>query len=131
LEKARKKIVSNSWQNIKVYEDNAINIDKMWLERNTSEDKIDAVLCDLGLSGFPDWQIVIDNMIELLEPKGIIVIMDWFIPRPTLRGKFIKWIGGGEVNRPIYHYLENKVADFSVKTSFNRGGVFVATGIKK
>lgn len=56
--------------------------------------------------------------------------MDWYIPKPTLRGAFIKWIGKGEVNRPIYQYLETRVVGFEVNTSFNRGGVFVATGIK-
>jgi len=92
--------------------------------------KIDAILCDLGLSGFPDWERVIDNMLDLLKPDGRLVIMDWYIPKSTLRGAFIKWIGKGEVNRPIYQYLKSKVANFEVNTSFNRGGVFVATGIK-
>lgn len=59
------------------------------------------------------------------------VIMDWYLPKPSLWGAFIKWIGKGEVNRPIYQYLKTKVAEYSVNTSFNRGGVFVATGIKK
>ena len=45
-------------------------------------------------------------------------------------GEIVKWIGKGEVNRPIYQYLETKVAEFEVKISFNSGGVFVATGIK-
>jgi len=56
--------------------------------------------------------------------------MDWYLPEPSLRGKLIKWIGKGEVNRPIYQYLKSKVANFQVNTAFNRGGVFVATGIK-
>lgn len=132
LEKAKKKKTANDWQNIQIYKGNATNITKVWLKKNTLvQTKIDAILCDLGLSGFPEWETIIDNMLELLKPDGLLVIMDWYIPEPTLRGKFIKWIGGGEVNRPIYQYLETKVADFSVDTSFNRGGVFVATGIKK
>jgi len=35
------------------------------------------------------------------------------------------------VNRPIWQYLENKVAEFKVDSSFNRGGVFVASGTKR
>ena len=93
--------------------------------------KIDAIPCDLGLSGFPDWEQVIDDMLNLLEPNGRLVIMDWYIPKPTLRGAFIKWIGKGEVNRPLYQYLKSKVANFEVNTSFKRCGVFVATGKKK
>jgi len=131
LEKAKEKKEGNDWQNIQIYQGDATQINTNWIEKNgTTPVKVDAILCDLGLSGFPNWKIVVDNMLELIKPNGILVIMDWYIPTPTLRGKFIKWIGGGEVNRPIYQYLETKVADFSVDTSFNRGGVFVATGIK-
>lgn len=132
LAKAKKKKEANDWKNIQIYRGNATNINIDWLQKNTSvQTKVDAILCDLGLSGFPKWEMVIDNMLELLKPNGLLVIMDWYVPKPTLRGKFIKWIGGGEVNRPIYQYLETKVANFSVDTSFNRGGVFVATGTKK
>ena len=57
--------------------------------------------------------------------------MDWYINKPSFRGAFIKWIGKGEVNRPLYQYLENKVTDFKLDNSFKSGQMFVASGIKK
>ena len=132
LEKAKQKVTDNHWNNIKIIKGDATQINKRWAANHfDSSVKIDAILCDLGLSGFPDWEQVIDDMLDLLEPNGRLVIMDWYIPKPTLRGAFIKWIGKGEVNRPLYQYLKSKVVNFEVNTSFNRGGVFVATGIKK
>ncbi len=132
LEKAKDKKAAKEWQNIQIYREDATQVDTNWMINNFPlSTKVDAILCDLGLSGFPQWEMVIDNMLELLKPDGVLVIMDWYLPIPSLRGEFIKWIGGGEVNRPIYQYLANKVSDFSVNTSFNRGGVFVAAGIKK
>ena len=131
LEKAKQKVTDNHWNNIKIIKEDATQINKEWVATHiNSSIKIDAILCDLGLSGFPDWERVIDNMLDLLKPDGRLVIMDWYIPKSTLRGAFIKWIGKGEVNRPIYQYLKSKVTNFEVNTSFNRGGVFVATGIK-
>lgn len=131
LEKAKIKKANNDWNNIKIIKKDATQINKEWVANHfDGAVKINAILCDLGLSGFPDWELVIDNMLDLLKPNGRLVIMDWYIPKPTLRGTFIKWIGKGEVNRPIYQYLKSKVVNFEVKTSFNRGGVFVATGIK-
>jgi len=131
LEKAKIKVENNSWQNIEIHQADATNINSAWVAKNVAlSAPVDAVLCDLGLSGFPQWQTIIDNMLELLKPNGVLVIMDWYIPNPTLRGTFIKWIGKGEVDRPIYQYLEKQVTSFKVNTSFNRGGVFVATGIK-
>ncbi|MEZ4885225.1 MAG: methyltransferase domain-containing protein [Chitinophagales bacterium] len=131
LEKAKAKKSDNHWNNIKIFKEDATQINKEWIATHFNNSlKIDAILCDLGLSGFPNWKLVIDNMLDLLKPNGRLVIMDWYISKPTLRGTFIKWIGKGEVNRPIYQYLESKGVNFEVNTSFNRGGVFVATGIK-
>ncbi|MEZ5007388.1 MAG: methyltransferase domain-containing protein [Chitinophagales bacterium] len=132
ISQAKKKMAENNWTNVKILKGNATNITKDWIAENVSPSvEIDAVLCDLGLSGFPQWESVIDNMISILKPNGKIVIMDWYIPKFTFRGLFIKWIGKGEVDRPIYQYLETKTASFSVNNTFNRGGVFVASGIKK
>ncbi len=132
LGKAKKKQNENNWNNIKIIKEDATQINPVWIKENFDDSlKIDAILCDLGLSGFPDWKKIIDNMLSILSPKGRLVIMDWYIPKPTLRGRFVRWIGKGEVDRPIYQYLENQVVNFTVNTSFNRGGVFVATGIKK
>lgn len=131
LDKAKNKKANNHWENIKIIKEDATQMHTEWVVNHFDNSlKIDAILCDLGLSGFPNWQLVIDNMLELLETNGRLVIMDWYIPSLTLRGKLIKWIGKGEVNRPIYQYLKSKVTNFEVNTSFNRGGVFVATGIK-
>ena len=131
MNKARKKISENKWNNIGLFIEDASAIDQEWLDQNINHgQRFDSVLCDLGLSGFPNWNSIIDNLISVLKPNGRIVIMDWYIPEPSLRGKFIKWIGKGEVNRPIYQYLRTRVENFDVDTTFNSGGIFVATGVK-
>ncbi|WP_235297060.1 class I SAM-dependent methyltransferase [Portibacter marinus] len=131
LNKAEIKIKRHEWSNIKVFRADARNICDKWLKSNIDNKiQVDALICDLGLSGFPEWQSIVDNMLELLSPNGTMVIMDWYLPKPSLRGAFIKWIGKGEVDRPIYQYLEKRVNQFRVNTTFNRGGVFVATAVK-
>lgn len=131
LEKAKEKVNKNNWKNIHIVKEDAKKINVTWLTKQyDNTQNIDAILCDLGLSGFPDWTEVIDNLYEILAPRGRLVIMDWYLPKPTLRGKLIKWIGKGEVDRPIFQYLQSKSNDFNVETSFNSGGVFVATVIK-
>ena len=91
---------------------------------------IDVTYCSIGLSVLPEWRNIVDNMISILKPNGRIVILDWYFEKPGLRGRFIKWIGKGEVNRPIWQYSKTKVSDFKVDHSFNLGGVFVASGKK-
>lgn len=131
LEKAQMKVKQNGWENIHLIQADATELSPDWIREKTGEElKFDAILCDLGLSGFPEWKTVIDHLLELLKPHGKIVIMDWYIPKPSLRGFFIKWIGKGEVNRPIFQYLEEKVENFKLNDSFKGGQMFVASGIK-
>ena len=132
LSKANAYIEKNHWKNIKTFAADASEVNTDWVNTNLAKNlKFDSILCDLGLSGFPDWQSIIDNLISLLRPNGSLVVMDWYIKKPTLRGEFIKWIGKGEVNRPIYQYIEGKLSDFKLNNSFKSGDMFVASGIKK
>ncbi len=132
LKKAKEKRDLHNWSNIKILKGDATQINSDYLLDNFENSlEIDAIFCDLGLSGFPEWENIIDNMLNILKPGGRLIIMDWYIPQPTIRGNFIKWIGKGEVDRPIYQYLKNQVLNFTLNDTFNRGDVFVATGIKK
>lgn len=130
LEKAELKTKKHHWSNIELFNCDVLAINETLAEDNR-ELAFSAILCDLGLSGFPNWEDIIDNLITMLKPEGRIVIMDWYIPHSSLRGQFIKWVGKGEVNRPIGQYLESRVDAFNIDSSFNRGGVFVASGTKK
>ena len=131
LSKARLKVGKNHWSNVELLEGNVSDIDGQYVHKYTSGEGFDAVLCDLGLSGFPEWENAIDRLVSILSSGGKITIMDWYIDKPSLRGDFVKWIGKGEVDRPIWQYLDNKVNNFVVDSSFCRGGVFVASGEKR
>ena len=131
LSRATAVVKKNEWNNIHLFKADATQINSDWIKQQVQQPlHIDSIFCDLGLSGFPNWESVIDNLYELLMPQGKLVIMDWYIQKPTLRGKLIKWIGKGEVDRPLYQYLNSKSSNFRVNTSFNRGDVFVAVSIK-
>ncbi len=134
LSKAQEKIKQNKWSNVTLLKKDALSVNKPLVTpilKSNNKEKVDAILVDLGLSGFPSWEKCIDSYIDLLTPRGRIVIMDWYIEKNTLQGAIVKWIGKGEVNRPIYQYLKSRVDNFKVDTSFSRGGVFVASGAKK
>ena len=133
LDQAKRKAKKNEWRNVDLILENATKIDQKGFEEYSEQKgkiKVDAVFCDLGLSGLPEWQNIIDNMVSILSPNGRIVILDWYLEKSSLRAKFVKWIGKGEVNRPLWQYLKTKVSDFKVDDSFNFGGVFVASGTK-
>jgi len=133
LDRAQEKIGKNKWENICLIRHDVESLNfKVLVENTTLQDfqGFDSILCDLGLSCFPNWKEAIDNLVTLLACNGRIVIMDWYVEKPSLRRSFVNWIGKGEVSRPIWQYLETKVDDFQVKSSYNRGGVFIASGTK-
>lgn len=132
LAQAKNKIRKHDWNNLQILCDDATKINRAWVNSNLEENlEFDSILCDLGLSGFPEWEQVIDNLISLLKPDGKLVVMDWYIEKPSLRGNFIKWIGKGEVNRPIYQYMEKRLSKFELNNSFKNGEMFVAIGTKR
>ena len=134
LNQAKGKVDKCGWTNIDLQLENATKIDRKWLKeysKNKVQVRVDTIFCDLGLSGLPEWRNIIDNMIAILKPNGRIVILDWYLEEPSLRSEFVKWIGKGEVDRPIWQYLKTKISDFKVDDSFNFGGVFIASGTKR
>jgi ubiquinone/menaquinone biosynthesis C-methylase UbiE len=133
LSKAFEKVREQKYTNVTLQNSDVSALNQAWLEQykvDNSDEPVDAIICDLGLSGFDDWRGVVDDLLDVLKPEGKLAVMDWELPEPSLRGAFIKWIGGGEVDRPIPAYLETKLDDFELDHSFNRGGVFVASGMK-
>jgi ubiquinone/menaquinone biosynthesis C-methylase UbiE len=127
LSKAKDKTEHNQWRNVQLVKCDVAKI-RNALRKDKPELLFDAVLCDLGLSGFDNWEEIIDMLLSLLKPGARISVMDWYLPDSWIRGPIIKWIGKGEVDRPIWQYLSTKVDNFVVDATFNRGGVFVASG---
>ena len=127
LLKAKDKIEHKQWRNVQLVKCDVAKLRDV-LRKDNPKLLFDAILCDLGLSGFDNWEEIIDMLLYLLKPNARISVMDWYLPDSLIRGPIIKWIGKGEVDRPIWQYLSTKVDNFVVDATFNRGGVFVASG---
>jgi ubiquinone/menaquinone biosynthesis C-methylase UbiE len=131
LARAEKKRKSRKWTNI-LFENRSVHdIDREWISTvapSVNGTGVDAALCDLGLTTFPGWKRAIDTLLSVVRTGGRIAIMDWYIPERTPRARFINWIGEGDVNRPIWPYLKERVADFYLNDTFKGGDVFVASG---
>ena len=130
LKKSKNKIKKYGWNNIILYEQNVLSINSLWLKENCNNDKFDSVLIDLGLSWFPEWQKIIDNMLEILKPWWRIVIMDWYIEKRSLRSSIIEYFWKWKTNRNIWQYLSKKVTNYKYNESFKNWDMFVASGEK-
>ena len=130
LARADAKVRAHGWDNVDLVQEDVTVLDAEWAASLGVTEGYDAVLCDLGLSGFPSWQRVTDQLVSTLKPGGRLVVMDWFIPHTSLRGALIRWIGKGEVDRDLPGYLRGLLDAVEVDQSFKGGDMFVAAGVR-
>ena len=129
-------IEKNKWKDITLFHADARKLTTPFIKEQINKDlSFDRLICVLGLSVIPDWELVLENMLDLLKEEGRIVIVDVFAERRNFNTWLIEKIAGADVDRKIWQTLENKTADFyyeylQVKESKVGGKLFVATGIK-
>lgn len=132
LKQADKKVRKNNWTNIHLQQEGATQINLDWVNNQIESGfRFDAILCDFGLSNFPEWEKVLGNLVELLQPKGKLVVLDWYVEKPGQLGKLIKRLKIGQVNLPIAESMKTKLSDFNINSTFANGRIFVASGTRK
>ena len=137
LRKAQRTIDKHQINNITLFQSDARALsDSLIREKINIDLKFDRVFCVLGFSVIPDWEKVMDNLIQLLIPKGRLVIVDVFAEKRTFNSKLIEIIANADTGRRIWQNLQTKTEDFyleymPVKENKVGGKLFVATGIKK
>lgn len=137
LKKAKNLIEINNWENTHLFQSDARDISLFSIEKHTNNQlKFDRVLCVLGLSVIPDWELVLDNLLGLLNDNGRIVIVDVYAENRDFNTWLVEKIAKADLNRKIWQTLETKTNNFHyeylpIKESKVGGKLFVATGTYK
>ena len=137
LKKGQDSIEKNSWTNTFLFQADARELTLSSIEKYTNKKlSFDRVICVLGLSVIPEWEMVLDNLIGLLNENGKIVIVDVFAEKRNLNTWLVEKIAKADLNRKIWQTLETKTDNFyqeylPVKESKVGGKLFVAVGTKR
>lgn len=137
LKKGLATINKNGWNNITLFQADARELTPGLVKEQTKRDlSFDRVLCVLGLSVIPDWNQVLDRMLDLLKENGRIVIVDVFAEKRNFNTWLVEKFARADLNRKIWQTLEKKTLNFHqeylpVKESKVGGKLFVATGLIK
>lgn len=137
LNRGRIAMEKNNWNDITLFQADARKLTSSFIKEQINKDlSFDRLICVLGLSVIPDWELVLNNMMDLLKEDGRIVIVDVFAGKRNIHTWLIEKIAGADTDRKIWQTLENKTTDFyyeylPVKESKVGGKLFVATGINK
>jgi len=114
LDRAREKVDRQSWGNVHLLQRDARKLlrnDFKALVGNSI--LIDRIICTLGLSVFPDWQVVFERSFDLLESGGRYCVMDLFNDRVTLRTRIISILANSDNSRRVWEPLEKRCEDYS------------------
>ncbi len=137
LKKGQATINKNNWNNITLFQADARELTPSFVRKKIDKNlSFDRIICVLGLSVIPDWEQVLDKMIDLLEENGKIVIVDVFAEKRNFNTWLVEKFAQADLNRKIWQTLEKRTNNFHyeylpVKKSKVGGKLFVATGIKK
>jgi len=114
LDRAHEKVDRQSWGNVHL-----LQRDARKLVRNDfkalvgSSILIDRIICTLGLSVFPDWQVVFERSFDLLESGGRYCVMDLFNDKVTLRTQIVSILANSDNSRRVWEPLEKRCEDYS------------------
>ena len=137
LRKGMAHIKENKWKNITLFKADARELTPLFVKEQVNKDLIfDSVICVLGLSVMPDWQLVLQNMLNLLKENGKIVIVDVFAEKRNINTWLVEKIARADLNRKIWQTLKEKTNNFEceylpMKERKVGGKLFVAIGSKK
>lgn len=113
LARARAKVTKAGWGNVTLVEADARALSPDVVGTPT----VDAVICMLGLSVIPDWEVAFERMYDLLRPGGRFVIMDLYLdgkPTSGVANTYYEVIARAHSRRRFWEPLERHVTDLEV-----------------
>ncbi len=137
LKKGQELVDKNSWTNVSLFQTDARELNSQSIEKITTKKlHFDRIICVLGLSVIPEWELVLDNLLDLLKEDGKIVIVDVFAENRNFNTLLVEKIAKADLNRKIWQTLETKTDNFHleylpVKENKVGGKLFVAVGTKR
>ncbi len=137
LSKGKTLIKKNDWNDIALFQADARELTPDFIKTKINKDlRFDRIICVLGLSVIPDWENVLNKMLDILKENGRIVIVDVFAEKRNYNTWLVEKFARADLNRKIWQTLEIKTDEFSheylpVKENKVGGKLFVASGLKK
>ena len=123
------------WTNVVHLEIDAGLLSKSEFERNTDLTGVDGIFCGLGLTAIDNWELVFNDLFDLLNPGGRFVIYDVHAEKKTPHRFAVELVARADLSRECWKPLECVTDDFnreilSDDISKFGGNLYVAHGTK-
>lgn len=134
LMRAQQTIDKHGWKNVFLLQQDATKLNIKELNIHSGSDiRIDRILCTLGLSVFPDWQLVFEKSFSLLEPNGKFGIMDLYNNNRTFQTRIVNFLADSDISRKVWEPLQKISANYieeRLPLMHGKEVVIIATGNK-
>ncbi len=136
LRQARRRATRHGWDHVTFRRARAGEVDAALLGEALGQPQVDAVLCALGLTVFPDWEATFAALFALLCPGGRFVLFDVYAAERTREARSVELVARADLSRAVWKPLAACCTDFErtvlpadVKTF--GGALYVAAGTKR
>ena len=134
LMRAQQTIDKHGWKNVFLLQQDATKLNIKELNIHSGSDiRIDRILCTLGLSVFPDWQLVFEKSFSLLEPNGKFGIMDLYNNNRTFQTRIVNFLADSDISRKVWEPLQKISTNYieeRLPLIHGKEVVIIATGNK-
>jgi ubiquinone/menaquinone biosynthesis C-methylase UbiE len=124
------KIAKAGWDNINLIQADARDLTPELI----GSPAVDGVICMLGLSVIPEWEVAFDRMYDLVKPGGRVVVMDLYLEgkvTSSLANGYYRVIAQAHSRRRFWEPLERRVDDFeSIEHQWFGGVAKIVAGTK-
>ena len=113
LARAQKVVNQNGWKNVRLFQQDVRRLDAVDFEALMGASvPVDKILCTLGMSVFPEWQVVFDKTFSLLKSGGKYGLMDLFNSDATLSTRLVNLLASSEISRQVWEPLHARCVDY-------------------
>jgi ubiquinone/menaquinone biosynthesis C-methylase UbiE len=135
LTRAQEVVDQGGWKNVRLFQLDVRGLDTAGFEALMGADvPVDAILCTLGMSVFPDWRVVFDKTFTLLESGGKYGLMDLFNSDSTFSTRLVNLLASSDISRPVWEPLQARCVDYHEEEhkAMRHGSdvIVIATGMK-
>jgi ubiquinone/menaquinone biosynthesis C-methylase UbiE len=118
LDQAQKKINQNSWDNVYLLQADASQLSHSDLATvsESSDLRVDRIICTLGLSVIPNWELAFERSFDLLENGGRYAIMDVYFDKLSLAARFTNVLADADIRRRFWEPLQKNSENYTEKT---------------
>lgn len=116
LDRARRRVADQGFSNVRLVHGSLLELDRAALAPHLPDGRgFDRALAFLVMSALPTWEDATARLWELLEPGGVLVIVDAHADALGLQGRLVNLTARADIRRRVWSRLEALAEDYTLE----------------